>query len=620
MIPIDGDESRNFASEHQISHHQKGTMVSRKRSPTEDLSKLELESKLQNVVSTSKKIKTTLPVKKSSRSYNLICKEVLGKQGDYYAPGVITKFQEGGEVVVIFDSDDSVPFTFDLATGIRDVINNEAPDKAKVDIGHNIVARMAQDEDVFVKAVVLEIKDRPLKYKVQLLHSREGSNIKWVTRSDIRILKSPLELVQKDNFGDEETDSAVSETEIDLEVDEVFTTKLRMQQQQQSLSRSSTPQSRGSKSSRSATPHTYKKGEIVVAPDGFRKKFNGKQWRRLCSAPNCEKESQKKGLCSRHLSSSVQAESTKLRYSDSVTPDSIHSLISNDHPWPENVDESAVEAASTLVSLSRCATPFSEPSTPLTKSPRKSPFMFRPSSISPTSAVHTIKMSNIISQSTPKLSSSPNHISHNSTPSLPVSPDSGIFIHPRDEKWSLLSSPGSKKSFDLKILTEQKAATDGFSPIHPSTHPSIKSVETPIAVQALKPYINSSTHSTFGVTKLPISSNIPFGSVQSVFAKPVSGERMACTATSVIETSKIEVTNMSIPATSNSQLISPPQGTKQIAQEKDLLKTRKVYLFGFLFSLRQKLKFRWMSDIIFGRCFLTRICSILNHFNTVYVI
>ena len=584
MIPVDGDESRNFASEHQILHHQKEAMVSRKRSPTEDLSKLELESKLQNEVSTSKKIKTALPIKRSSRSYNLTCKEVLGKQGDYYAPGVITKFQEGGEVVVIFDSDDSVPFTFDLATGIRDVINNEAPDKSKVDVGHNIVARVAQDEDLFVKAIVLEIKDRPLKYKVQLLHSREGSNIKWVTRSDVRILKSPLELVQKDNFGDEETDSAVSETEIDLEVDEVFTTKLRMQQQQQSSSRSSTPQSRGSKSSRSATPHTYKKGEIVVAPDGFRKKFNGKQWRRLCSAHNCEKESQKKGLCSRHLSSSVQAENTKLRYSDSITPDSIHSLISNDHPWLENVDESDVEAASTLMSLSRCATPFSEPSTPLTKSPRKSPFMFRPSSISPTSAVHTIKMSNIISQSTPKLSSSPNRISHNSTPSLPVSPDSGIFIHPRDDKLSLLPSPGSKK-FDLKSLTEQKAPTDGFSPIHPSTHPSIKSVETPIAVQALKPYIVSSTHNAFGVTKLPISSNIPFGSVQSVFAKPVSGERISCTTASVMETKKIEVTNMSIPATSNSQWISPPQGTNQNAQEKDVLKAKKVNLFGFLFFL-----------------------------------
>ena len=29
--------------------------------------------------------------------------------------------------------------------------------------------------------------------------------------------------------------------------------------------------------------HKYKKGEVVTQPTGVRKKFNGKQWRRLCS-------------------------------------------------------------------------------------------------------------------------------------------------------------------------------------------------------------------------------------------------------------------------------------------------------------------------------------------------
>jgi hypothetical protein len=45
----------------------------------------------------------------------------------------------------------------------------------------------------------------------------------------------------------------------------------------------------------------YKKGDIVVATNGIRKKFNGKQWRRLCSKEGCQKESQRKGFCSRHL-------------------------------------------------------------------------------------------------------------------------------------------------------------------------------------------------------------------------------------------------------------------------------------------------------------------------------
>uniref|UniRef100_A0A0K0D0H7 FLYWCH-type domain-containing protein n=1 Tax=Angiostrongylus cantonensis TaxID=6313 RepID=A0A0K0D0H7_ANGCA len=46
----------------------------------------------------------------------------------------------------------------------------------------------------------------------------------------------------------------------------------------------------------------YKKGEIVTNPGGIRKKFNGKQWRRLCSKDGCNKESQRRGYCSRHLS------------------------------------------------------------------------------------------------------------------------------------------------------------------------------------------------------------------------------------------------------------------------------------------------------------------------------
>jgi hypothetical protein len=33
----------------------------------------------------------------------------------------------------------------------------------------------------------------------------------------------------------------------------------------------------------------FKKGEIVTTQGGIRKKFNGKQWRRLCSKEGCNK-------------------------------------------------------------------------------------------------------------------------------------------------------------------------------------------------------------------------------------------------------------------------------------------------------------------------------------------
>ena len=50
-----------------------------------------------------------------------------------------------------------------------------------------------------------------------------------------------------------------------------------------------------------------KKGEIIVTPEGVKKKFNGKQWRRLCGVDECWKESQKCGLCSKHLNSPSSA-------------------------------------------------------------------------------------------------------------------------------------------------------------------------------------------------------------------------------------------------------------------------------------------------------------------------
>lgn len=53
--------------------------------------------------------------------------------------------------------------------------------------------------------------------------------------------------------------------------------------------------------SQNTTPHKYNKGDVVSTPSGVRKKFNGKQWRRLCSKEGCTKESQRRGYCSRHL-------------------------------------------------------------------------------------------------------------------------------------------------------------------------------------------------------------------------------------------------------------------------------------------------------------------------------
>ena len=66
-------------------------------------------------------------------------------------------------------------------------------------------------------------------------------------------------------------------------------------------SRLSTPQS-------AMASKNFDKGQIVTTPSGIRKKFNGKQWRRLCSHGDCMKESQRKGCCSRHLTANSREE------------------------------------------------------------------------------------------------------------------------------------------------------------------------------------------------------------------------------------------------------------------------------------------------------------------------
>lgn len=159
------------------------------------------------------------------------------------------------------------------------------------------------------------------------------------------------------------------------------------------LSRASTDSSEclGTSRSPAMLNAKYKKGDIVSTPNGIRKKFNGKQWRRLCSKEGCTKESQRRGYCSRHLSlrgKNIRPPSLsfpgrrKGTFKDSATgreiewEESSHDSESNpvferERNQVGRFDET--EAANMLVSLgnSRSATPaFSPNNTPNPISPR----------------------------------------------------------------------------------------------------------------------------------------------------------------------------------------------------------------------------------------------------------
>lgn len=191
--------------------------------------------------------------------------------------------------------------------------------------------------------------------------------------------------------------------------------------------------SASSSSSRSRTPLTaaqqkYKKGDVVCTPTGIRKKFNGKQWRRLCSREGCSKESQRRGYCSRHLSmrtkemeaSGGSRERGGTSSTGTLTPSDLRlggGRASSDFDWddtsrdsseassrggdsrprlvlPSRFDCDECEAATMLVSLggSRSGTPSFSPisnQSPFSPTPSPSPsplFGFRPANFSPISA------------------------------------------------------------------------------------------------------------------------------------------------------------------------------------------------------------------------------------------
>lgn len=249
-----------------------------------------------------------------------------------------------------------------------------------------------------------------------------------------------------------------------------------------------------------AAQQKYKKGDVVCTPNGIRKKFNGKQWRRLCSRDGCMKESQRRGYCSRHLSmrtkemegladsgpggagrpagAAGREGSTEFDWGDETSRDSeASSVAARGDSRPRLVAPADLsrfefdecEAAVMLVSLgsSRSGTPsFSPVSTqsPFSPAPSPSPsplFGFRPANFSPINASPVIQRTAVrsrhLSASTPKAGvlTPPDLGSHPPPPAPRERHSSGILptfqtnltftvpISPGRRKTELLPHPGT---------------------------------------------------------------------------------------------------------------------------------------------------------------------------------
>ena len=250
--------------------------------------------------------------------------------------------------------------------------------------------------------------------------------------------------------------------------------------------------------SRTPTPtqQKYKKGDIVQMENGVRKKFNGKQWRRLCSREGCNKESQRRGYCSRHLS----LKGKSLTKGIGIPGQKKGKLLGKELTWEsgnesegsvegemstkgtanhKDLNDKEAEAAFSLVSLSnsRCATPFSNPATPLPISPgpgqcqSPSPYANCYSNRSTTPGQHrSVTPVRTWASATPRSGRSSSaellspFFSNGLSLSNAVSPDSGILC--RDESGSRASNASSLMS-PLPLLSPITPTKRTFSPISP---------------------------------------------------------------------------------------------------------------------------------------------------------
>ncbi|KAL8609803.1 hypothetical protein ACOMHN_052857 [Nucella lapillus] len=265
------------------------------------------------------------------------------KREGLFHPGRIIGHINNQHVIIEFDGDDTVPETFENVFDCQEseVISDMCPLSMMIRIGASVCVRLNTDTKHFQKGVLLEKKagKTGTLYRVRLtgVGGQTLEEDHWVSRVNLRLLQAPwseeceeppapsprLQSLltsatpprhseyqhtntefQQYNILESTSGSAslkpfkaaLSETSAVVEE-----SSKRQEAQPQPFQWSSAVGSQLGHPSENLCP-SYKKGDVVTTPTGIRKKFNGKQWRRLCSREGCSKESQRRGFCSRHLS------------------------------------------------------------------------------------------------------------------------------------------------------------------------------------------------------------------------------------------------------------------------------------------------------------------------------
>uniref|UniRef100_A0A8C8SJ44 Protein capicua homolog n=1 Tax=Pelusios castaneus TaxID=367368 RepID=A0A8C8SJ44_9SAUR len=415
--------------------------------------------------------------------YKLRSQRVLARRQGIFQPAVVKHVRRGQDLGVQFPGDRAVTYYEGaLGPGVLDVVLDATPPASAVAVGARVCVCMAPEEMVYHEATVLEVSLKPSSYKVRFISPSPAprKDTVWVPRSGLRLLRPPwscatvLHKAEEEGREAEEPPCPEPKQPEDAEVSDISAGArgageekplaappqllsppkspafARLPEQASpllspevggsrsssvaSVEKCSTPGSARSRTPLTAAQQKYKKGDVVCTPNGIRKKFNGKQWRRLCSREGCMKESQRRGYCSRHLSmrtkeleslsegraSGLREGSAEFDWDETSHDSEASSARGDSRPRlvaPADLSRfefDECEAAVMLVSLgsSRSGTPsFSPVSTqsPFSPAPSPSPsplFGFRPANFSPINASPVIQRaaarSRHVSASTPK--------------------------------------------------------------------------------------------------------------------------------------------------------------------------------------------------------------------------
>ncbi|XP_030398975.1 protein capicua homolog isoform X3 [Gopherus evgoodei] len=404
---------------------------------------------------------------------------VLARRQGIFQPAVVKHVRRGQDLGVQFTGDRAITYYEGaLGSGALDVVLDTTPLAGAVAVGARVCVCLAPEETAYYEGTVLEVSLKPASYKVHFTGPSPvpRKDTVWVPRSGLRLLRPPWSLAVAAPPKPEEEEPPCPEPKQpeDAEVSKISAgvrgageekppaaapqllsppkspAFARLPEQASpllspeaggsrsssvvSVEKCSTPGSARSRTPLTAAQQKYKKGDVVCTPNGIRKKFNGKQWRRLCSREGCMKESQRRGYCSRHLSmrtkeleslsegraSGLREGSAEFDWDETSRDSEASSARGDSRPRlvaPADLSRfefDECEAAVMLVSLgsSRSGTPsFSPVSTqsPFSPAPSPSPsplFGFRPANFSPINASPVIQRvaarSRHVSASTPK--------------------------------------------------------------------------------------------------------------------------------------------------------------------------------------------------------------------------